>query len=60
VPLAQNGSSSEEMAESSHEMEDFEEIETEEVTNYAEIMPAFVDHNPIENTVHSNDQTTVR
>jgi hypothetical protein len=58
VPLAQNGSSSEEMAaESSHEMEDFEEIETEEVTNYAEIMPAFVDHNPIENTVHSNDQT---
>jgi hypothetical protein len=35
----------------------FEEIETEEVTNYAEIMPAFVDHNPIENTVHSNDQT---
>jgi hypothetical protein len=31
VPLAQNGSSSEEMAESSHEMEDFEEIETEEV-----------------------------
>jgi hypothetical protein len=27
-------------------MEDFEEAETEEVTNYAGNVPAFVDHNP--------------
>jgi hypothetical protein len=57
APLAHNNPASEvEKEEEEQDLTEFEEIETEEVTSFAEILPSFVNHNPSGNNNHAGDQ----